>query len=299
MPIFFRLIRLPNLLIVALTQVLLGRILYAHLEGRSLSDVDFWWLIWTTMIIAASGYVINDIYDYEIDLVNKPAKVIVGKRISARKSWQIYGGIVLLGTLVAIYLAYQIQDFKQLLIYPSAILMLWAYAKKYKKSFVIGNMVVAAYCALVPGILLYAERVPFTALAGKSDTHLIWNVFGGYALMAFLTTVWRELIKDMEDLTGDKVYGSQSLPVKYGLPLARKIAMILGLIVLGFSVYYWVYLVGHHYWLEAGYLLILISLVIYTIVLPQKSTEVQVLHRVSQQIKWIMVLGLGYLFFLV
>lgn len=285
---------------MALTQVLLGIILYKYLPDRLLTHWNFALLIVATMMIAASGYIVNDIYDYPIDRINKPKKLIVSKLLTVRQSWWVYGIFVGLGAVDAVYLAYTIQDYKQLLIYPLAILMLWAYAKKFKKSFIAGNIVVALYCAFVPGILWYAERASYRLLAEKSGDQALFirNVFLGYALMAFLTTAWREIIKDMEDLKGDKAYGSQSLPVKYGMPLAQKIASFLGLVVLGLMIYYGRFLWGAHRWAALSYLCLPIGLTIFTLFLPMKSLDVKVLHQTSQQIKWIMLLGLGYLYFL-
>jgi len=296
----FRLVRFPNLLIIALTQILLGYILYESIDVGELSQFQFGLLILTTVFIAASGYVINDIYDFEIDLINKPQKVIVGKLIFKNQAWMVYWWIVVVGGLIAIYLAYVIQDFKQLFIYPSAILLLWAYAKSFKKSFVVGNLVVAAYCALVPGILWYAEREPYSILleSNKATAFYVRNVFLAYALMAFLTTVWREIIKDMEDLEGDIAFGSESIPAKYGMSLAQKMASIIGLIVIGLMLKYVSYLFKNEEWLALGYLLIPIVIAIYSTMLSFKSLNVSVLHQVSQQVKWLMVLGLGYLFFL-
>ncbi len=297
----FRLIRFPNLLIIALTQVLLGLILYANIDQTALNSWQFALLVVTTMFIAASGYVINDIYDYEIDLINKPQKVIVGQKITQKQAWWFYWIINILGGWVALYLAYAIRDFRQLLIYPSAIWMLWAYAKRYKKSFVIGNLVVAAYCALVPGIIWYAERQPFMELLNQNKSAAIFvrNVFVAYALMAFLTTVWREIIKDMEDLKGDKAFGSASIPAKYGISLAQKMATALGVGVILLMLYYALYLLDTRTWWALGYLMVPIVLAITTVILPFKSLTISALHQVSRQIKWLMVLGLGYLFFLV
>ena len=279
----------------------MGVILYGHISTGELSQMEIGLLILTTMFIAASGYVINDIYDYEIDLINKPQKVIVGKQISEKEAWIIYWWIIAIGGIIASYLAYVIQDFKQLLIYPLAILMLWAYAKKWKKSFVVGNLVVAVYCALVPGIIWYAERAAFFDLwnTNKSKALFVKNVFIGYAVMAFLTTVWREIIKDMEDVEGDKAHGSSSIPAKYGMSLAQKMASVLGVIVIGLVGKYALFLFHTKEWIRLGYLIIPIGLATYNTIRPLKSMDVKVLHQVSQAIKWLMVLGLGYLFFLV
>ncbi len=296
-----RLIRLPNLLIVGLTQVLLGHILYERLFFQALDRLEFSLLILTTVFIAASGYVINDIYDRPIDEVNKPEKIVIGRQLSERFAWNLYGGICILGFMIASYLAYVIDNFWQLIIYPLAILMLWAYAKFLKKSFLAGNIVVAAYCAFVPGILWYAERMAFYSLSENEPSQALFirNIFIIYALMAFLTTVWREIIKDMEDLTGDKAFGSKSLPVKYGMSLAQKIATAFGVVILGLIGYYLVQLIGDGVWAQVGYLLIPFGIALSAVLWTLKSYQTKDLHRVSQSIKLLMVFGLGYLFFLV
>lgn len=290
---------MPNLIVVAITQVLLGIILYSFIPFRSLSGWTFGLLILTTIFIAAAGYVINDIYDSEIDLINKPQKVVVGKSIPLRKAYQHYWTIVFLGFGIALYLAGSIHDFKQLLIYPFATLLLWAYAKYFKKSFIIGNLIIAAYCAFVPGIILYAERLGFNSLSEKSSTSFILNIFMSYAVMAFLTTAWREVIKDMEDITGDQAHGAQTLPVLYGLSLSQKVANTLGSIVLVLIIYYLVFLFSSRNWNNFSYLLLVGGLVLKIIYATFRSLTVADLHRSSQLIKLVMVLGLGYLFFLI
>jgi len=293
-----RLIRFPNLLIVGLTQLLLGWILYGALSRRALDGYEFGLLILATVFIAAAGYVINDIYDRSIDEANKPEKVIVGRYISIEQAWVVYWGLVGVGFLVAAYLAWAIDDFWQLLIYPVATVVLWAYAKTLKKSFIAGNIVVAAYCAFVPGILWYAERMYLGRLPAQ-ETGGVRLIFIVYAVMAFLTTVWREIIKDMEDMTGDKVHGSKSLPVRYGLPLAQKIAFFLGGITFLLVGYYWIYLGQNGVWMEFGYLFIPLIINALALVKSMHSVQPGDLHLVSRLIKLLMVFGLGYLFFLV
>lgn len=295
-----RLIRSTNLLVVAFTQILLGWILYSLMESPLLTNVAFSLLVLTTALIAAAGYVINDIYDYDIDLINKPEKLVIGRKMAPKSALRLYWSINILGFIVAIYLAYIIDDYIQLLIYPFAVLMLWAYAKFLKKSFVLGNIVVAIYCAFVPGIIWYAERDAFATLAenDSQSAQFITYVFVSYALMAFLTTVWREVIKDMEDIQGDKAHGAQTLPVRYGLALAQKIATFLGAVVLSSVGYYLVYLMQMSRWIEAIYLLLLSILIILGLYFPIHSMTTKSLHHTSKIIKLIMVMGLGYLFFL-
>ncbi|NJN35353.1 MAG: UbiA family prenyltransferase, partial [Saprospiraceae bacterium] len=160
---FFRLIRLPNLLIVALTQYLLQYIILVPELSRLgqppvLPRFEFFLLVFSTVLIAASGYIINDIEDIEIDRINKPEhKRIVGRVYPLNMSWLFYWTLVVLGFGISLYLALFINDFVQLAIYPVAVALLWAYSRWFKQQFLVGNLVVSAFCGFVAWVVFYAQ----------------------------------------------------------------------------------------------------------------------------------------------
>lgn len=120
----FRLIRLPNLIIVAVTQGLIYyQLLHKTFRKYSLSgtfnSLEFALFAVATILVTASGYIINDIYDIETDRVNKPDKRIIQVHLSKSNAWKIYFSMILTGGLISLYLALQRNDLFHWFIYPS------------------------------------------------------------------------------------------------------------------------------------------------------------------------------------
>ncbi len=297
---FFRLIRWPNLLIVAITQYLLQYlVLVPALEKAGLSPilspVHFFLLVLDTAIIAAGGYIINDLIDYESDLLNKPEKVFVNTVISRKAAIIIYIILNLVGLEIAWYLANFVGEKLLMLIYPAAVCLLWLYSRHFKKMPLAGNVVVAIFCAFVAGVVLFAEREAF-AIISKTQPELAATIsllFGGYLLFAFLSTMLREIVKDMEDVEGDRAQSVRSLPVVFGMQTARYwgmgFAVLLVLALLLFSK--WLY--EHAQWTGLAFTWIAIILpLVFTLFLLKNATEKKDYTRLSSLTKFIMLSGL-------
>ena len=308
----FRLIRLPNLVIVALTQYALQyAILLPELvkiaQKPLLPDFQFGLLVCSTVLIAAGGYVVNDIEDVEIDRLNKPEhKRIVERIYPLPISWKIYWFITILGFLISLYLAVFIHDFVQLAIYPAAVTLLWAYSKWFKRQFLIGNLVVAGFCAFVAWVVFYAQSLYqyehyymkdiFYTLTPKyiNVPESAKTVFIGYAIFAFISTLFREIIKDMEDLTGDKAQGCRTLPIVLGINKAKVIASIVGFLFL-LAILFFSFVVKDNY-LKLFFLNITITLpVCYALFLLIKAKEKADYARLSKLAKLIMLSGLIFI----
>jgi len=184
------------------------------------------WVIFIvdTILIAGGSYVINDIFDHRADLINKPNKLYIGEgRLSPSDAKRLYGIITVLGFLLAIYIAYRIEKIHLVMIYPVAVGMLYYYSSRWKKIALVGNVVVAIFCGFVPGILLYAEWDHLLQLRDddlQTYTFII-DIFTAYIVFAFMSTIVRELIKDVEDVIGDKAAGYRTLPVLIGTRYAK------------------------------------------------------------------------------
>ncbi|MCB0706419.1 MAG: geranylgeranylglycerol-phosphate geranylgeranyltransferase [Saprospiraceae bacterium] len=239
---YLQLLRTPNLVIVALTQALIYACWLLPIQTElgiplALDPFHFGLLILCTICITASGNIINDIFDQVTDQQNPGKKAIVGVQISEASARMYYWLVVALGFGLAVYLAIQTNNLPWLLLYPAAIALLWIYSRRLKCRPLLGNLLVSLFCALVIAIVWFAERHTFSALALKApDAHaFLVRLLEFYMALAFSTTLFRELAKDVEDIPGDMKAGCLTFAVKYGPEASKRFLFGVGLLVIGLS----------------------------------------------------------------
>ena len=304
---FLQLIRFPNLIIVVLTQYLLQYFIlipaFRKAELTPLLDhFHFFILVLSTLIIAAGGYIINDIEDLEIDKMNKPERVIVGKFISVKNAHRLYWGITSIGLLISVYLALYVNNLPLVLIYPTAIYLLYIYSKSLKKSVLWGNLIVSIFCSFVAGIVLFAERANFFKLFDIDSEigNQVALIFLAYMLFAFFSTMFREIVKDIEDVDGDLKNNCTTLPIAHGIGIAKNVAYFFAIVLLGL-LNFWVYLrclVGAEKDLIFFIGGIILPLLFAIYQLKMATSKIQ-MHQVSSLAKYIMLSGILYLLFLI
>ena len=302
--VFLKLIRFPNLLIVAFTQYLLQYLVLVPSLRRSdfspiLDDFHFFLLVFTTVIIAANGYIINDLKDYEIDILNKPEKVIINQKISFSTAKVLYLGLTILGFFISFYLANHVGNLWLVLIYPTAASLLFLYSNSLKKSVLWGNIIVSLFCAMVPGVVLFADRETVRQLDYQGFSYGIGliEIFSFYLIFAFLSTLFREIIKDIEDVEGDRKNNCRTLPIVAGIKTAKGVAILVGLILIFFLYQWYIYEVKfinidfRKLYLVLAIILPLVATMIYISFANSKKE----FHQLSQVSKYIMLSGLLYL----
>ncbi len=206
-----RLIRLPNLLFIILTQYFVRIFLIGPKEAWSsyLLDLRFFLLSLSTVLVAAAGYIINDYYDIKIDIINKPKRVVVGRIL--RRRWAMFAQMVLsvLGILLAFGIGWRIG----LVTFVSAFL-LWFYSNQLKRLPFTGNFTIA---------LLTAASLFVVWLYDSKNEFLVYT----FAFFAFFISLIREIIKDMEDVRGDATFGCQTIPIIWGLRRTKILLYVL------------------------------------------------------------------------
>lgn len=202
------LVRWPNLLIMLLCLALTraGLLLPGQPLGAVLLAPRFLLLLLAALLVAAAGYIINDYYDVKIDAINRPDRLVIGRVIRRRHAMLAH----LLLTGLGVGLAGWLSPLLGLVTLGSA-LLLWGYSARFKRVALVGNVSIAT---LTGALVLLPELQLQTGLPG------VWV----YALAAFLLTVVREIVKDVEDMRGDAHYGCRTLPLVLGVARTKWMA---------------------------------------------------------------------------
>jgi 4-hydroxybenzoate polyprenyltransferase len=240
---FLKLVRWPNLVIIAIIFVLLRTQLIEGFHGTTLlrsclSELHWMLMALATILIAASGNVVNDIFDQDIDAHNRPEDRIVGLRISEENAWTIYYTLSGIGLSLGILLAFLMGNITNGLVFLLALGGLWFYSYSYKRQFLIGNLVVAMLAGLVILLPLIFERM----CSPESWMQLPWMPFiMAYAFFSVLSTLIREVIKDMEDMQGDGRMHCSTMPLVIGVAATKAVVSVLTLVlVASVARYQWV-----------------------------------------------------------
>ena len=305
-----RLIRFPNLVIIAATQYAMRNLLMEPLLPSDtftlqFGDIQFFFLVLSTIFIAAAGYIINDYFDTQADMINKPARVVVGVKISRRVAMTLHAALNIIGVGIGIYLAFYVKLPSLSFVFIIATGILWFYSTNYKRQFLVGNLSVAFLTGLVPLMVVLFEipllNKEYGQLMLRNDAtfNYILAWVGGFSFFAFLTTLTREVIKDAEDFEGDMAYGMKTVPIVLGLVWTKVVVLSL----IGLTMFMLIYL-------QVKYILFSVepldyfSLVYFLLFLmvPLIGLTVQVLvaktkrgySRASNLIKIVMLTGILY-----
>lgn len=269
---FLRLIRWPNLLMIAVTQ---AAIHYAFLIPRgipvALNDSRFLLLVLATMLIAAGGYIINDIFDQPTDAVNRPDRVIIGKSISEKTAYNLYTAL----NIVAIAIGYYLSDFigrsNFIGVFIVIAWLLYLYASSFKRTMVLGNAVVALLTAMVVIVTGIFDLVGMIDTDNRGMMAAVFEILLDYAGFCFIVSLVREIIKDLEDTNGDYRAGMNTLPIALGRQRTQYIAFVLGGIpVIWLLLYTYFHFIANQLFIAAAYM-------IFAVVAPLCYFEVKLL----------------------
>lgn len=293
MKYFFSLIRYPNLLMLALSQLIFRYgFLHLHEVPLALNDWQFVLLVIATVCLAAGGYIINDIMDSDTDLINKPDRVVVGKHISEYNAYNYYIGFNVVGVAIGFYLSNVIEHsgFSALFIVIAGTLYL--YATNFKQSLLVGNIIVSLLVALSVIIVGIFDLYPMATPENQDYLSIFFEIILDFAFIAFWLNLIREIIKDIEDYPGDLKQGMNTLPIVLGIETTTKVVFGLALIPTAGIIYY---VLTYLYTLQGASAYILVGVVgplIYLLIKIWSAKQKQDFSHLSKVVKIIMLLGL-------
>ncbi len=292
---FLRLIRYQNLLLLAFMQLIFR---YGFLElqniSLALSDFQYALLVLSTVLIAAAGYIINDILDQETDYDNRPENIIVGKSISEKTAYNLYFVLNILGVAIGFYLANIIQkpSFTGAFIIISA--TLYMYATSLKQMLLIGNIIVALLISFSVLIIGLFDLLPATDGSNRSIMGDVFSILIHYAVFAFIINLIREIVKDMQDVDGDYNQGMSTLPIAIGIPKTTKVVFALGLIATLLLLWYinGNLMESKLYYAVVYALLLVVSPMIFFLVKILSAKSKEEFRVLSRLLKWIIFFGI-------
>jgi 4-hydroxybenzoate polyprenyltransferase len=211
---FIKLIRYQNLLMLAFMQLVFryGFFKFQNIS-LALNDWQYGLLVLSTVLLAAGGYVINNIFDQDTDNDNKPKDVVVGNSISETKAYNIYVALNCIGVSIGFYLSNVIQKpgFASIFILIAA--TLYFYATSLKQMILIGNIIIALLLAFSVIIIGIFDLYPATYEGNQQEMAVIFSILLDYTLFTFILNFIREIVKDLEDVNGDYNQGMNTLPM--------------------------------------------------------------------------------------
>lgn len=243
---FFKLIRLPNLILIALLQFFLRKYFVQPIMGSFslelvLSDTQFYLLILMTSLIAAAGYIINDYFDLKIDYVNRSGDdIIIGNTIKRRVAMLLHIVLSTVGVLIGCYLAYALKIWVIALAPMFVVGLLWFYSTDYKRQFLIGNVVLAFLSIFPILILMLFEPSIFKAyysFENRAVAVLIFKVLLYFASIAFGISLIYAFLKDLHDMPGDEAVNARTLPIVAG-ETTSKLSITFVSVALIFALFY-------------------------------------------------------------
>lgn len=248
---FFKLVRWTNLLMIALMMLLVYYCLMSPLFTSGIAAVmppapSFLLLVLSLVFIVAGGYVINDIFDVDIDKINKPERQLVTTVFSEKEARIFYNVLTLIGLLAALASSIIIAKTKFFTLFAILLLLvgvLYSYSSTYKKKLVVGNLIVSlsvAFSVFLPWLfeMIYLSNNVLVLSLSKNIMMEILPYVMIYTAFAFLTNFIREILKDAEDLKGDSVTHCRTIPIVYGTKKMNVILLVLAILVYVLLLYF-------------------------------------------------------------
>ena len=290
---FLKLIRYQNLLMLAFMQLIFRYVFFKFQDiPLALADWQYGLLVLSTILIAAGGYVINNVFDQNTDTINKPNNVIVGKTISETNAYNLYIGLTVTGVAIGFYLSNVIlkPGFASIFILIAATLYL--YATSLKQMMIIGNIIVALLLSFSVVIIGIFDLFPTIHEGNQQQMGIVFSILLDYALFTFFLNFMREIVKDIEDVDGDYNQGMNTLPIAIGKSRTSKIVFGLSFLPILFMLYY-----INKYLLDLVFttvylLLFVVGPLLYFTVKIWTAKSKKEFHTLSMLLKWILLFGI-------
>lgn len=268
----FSVVRGYNILVVVIAQYVASVYIFAHNKPVKtvLLDVNLLMLVLASSATIASGYIINNFYDSEKDLINRPRKTMLDRLVSQNTKLSFYFVLNFVAVVFASYVS-----FKAVIFFAIYIFAIWLYSHRLKKQPIVGNLV-SAILTVTPFFAIFIYYQNFE------------RVVFAHAIFLFLLISMRELTKDLENIKGDLALNYRTVPVVYGEKVSKIMLTIVAVLTIVAAIVLILFFdIGHMYYF---FYLSIFLLLLYLIILLKSTRKIHYLflHNI---LKFIIVTG--------
>ncbi|MCG8412503.1 MAG: geranylgeranylglycerol-phosphate geranylgeranyltransferase [Bacteroidales bacterium] len=274
-------------------------ILEVHNLKLQFTELNFFLLVMALVFVTAAGYVINDYFDTKTDLVNRPDKVIIGKKLNRRWAIKLHVLLNIIGIGLGTYVSFYIKKPILSLVFVFITTLLWFYSTSYKRQFFIGNIIVSLLTATVPLIVILFEipllKEQYGLIINEMPEIITYIILWGsaFSLFAFLLTLIREIVKDIEDFDGDIAFGRKTMPIVLGIANS-KLIVVAFIITTLFSLLYFNFQFLNDKLTLVYFVIFLISPLLFLTYKIVSANTKKDYHLANVLLKFIMLSGILY-----
>lgn len=253
---YIKLLRLPILVIIALTQLILHYFVTAHIVGMDyeMPTLELALIILSTVLIAAGGFVINDYYDMRIDEINHPLTRLVGNVIGRQDTMTLYIVLCVAGIISSAALGVITHSLDFCFILVTVIGLLWFYSSSYKRTLIVGNLIVSFATAMIPFILAlfegraimrwWMEKLTVNGILVTDENlseatptiNYNYEIIGYFALFVFAWVFVHEIVRSLYEENGEREMECHTIPIVFGQTNAKYTIYMLAMVINTFCI---------------------------------------------------------------
>ena len=266
---------------------------FMHFDAEiTLSTLGFVFLVFATALIAAGGYIINDIFDVTSDKINRPSKRIIDVSIDSKKARLLYYLFTFTGLGLGFILSAMIMKPLYALFFFVSAIALYVYSRFLKTVPLVGNILISVIVGLSILIVGVFELLPIVNSINADTQMVVFNVLRDISIFAFMINFIREVVKDIEDIQGDHVARYKTIPIILGVKRTARIMAIIGLVCVAIiSLYTFTYLYNEKWAVAIVFFGIIAPLGYVCAQLWEASSKKQ-FHKLSILLKIILFIGI-------
>jgi 4-hydroxybenzoate polyprenyltransferase len=264
----FSVVRGYNILVVVIAQYLASIYIFAPDKPLKsvLFDINLFMLVMASSATIAAGYIINNFYDSEKDLINRPQKTMLDRLVSQNTKLSFYFVLNFLAVVCASYVSFRAVVFFALYIFA-----IWFYSHRLKKRPMIGN-IVSAVLTVTPFFAIFIYYSNFE------------KVVFAHAIFLFLLVSMRELTKDLENLKGDLALGYRTVPVVYGEKVSKWMLTVVAVLTMICALLLIFFFDTGHMYLFFYFCIVLLALFLFVLWKSKKKIHFLILHNMLKLI---------------